>query len=85
MTRITKIKKAEKEIRKQKQFEERRTRSAKIALEACLERYEKLWPKSRKRWTHIILTLIYYGLLVTVKLLIITVLIVIKYYIGIFN
>lgn len=80
MTRITKKKKAEKEIRKQKQFEEQCERSAKIALEAKLERYEKLWPESRKRWTNIILTLIYYGLLVTVKLFVFFILLLIKYW-----
>ena len=79
MTRITKKKKLEKEIRKQKQFEERINKSAKIALEARLERYEKLWPKSRKRWTNIILSLSYYGLLVFIKLVILTILLIIKY------
>jgi len=50
-----------------------------------MERYEKLWPKSRKRLTGIILTLLYYGLLVFVKLLVLFILIIIKYYLGIFG
>lgn len=82
MTRITKKKKAEKEIRKAKQTKEWFIRKVTYNQEVYAQRlkeYEKIWPKSRQIWTQLILTVLYYIIIATFKLVVLFVLLLIKY------
>ena len=84
MTKLSKKQIIEKEIRKerlQKELIEKRVRNH---IEYQSEQYEKYWPKSKRICTQLILTGLYYGIIVGVKLFIFLILILIRYYTGIF-
>lgn len=84
MTKLSKKQIIEKEIRKKKQQEDFDQKRILTAINYQQAKYTELWPERKKQWTNIILTLIYYGLLVTVKLSVFFILLVIKYYLSLF-